>query len=43
MRGRRVAWTILWRSGRCDLSSNLSDPILVLTNFEDSDAELYTL
>jgi hypothetical protein len=33
MRGRRVAWTILGRSGRSDLSSNLSDPILVPTDF----------
>lgn len=28
MRGRGVAWTILRRSGRRDLSSNLSDPTI---------------
>ena len=28
-RGCRVAWTILRRSGRRDLSSNLSNPILI--------------
>jgi len=28
--GCRVAWTILRRSGRRDLSSNLSDPIFIL-------------
>ena len=28
-RGCRVAWTILRRSGRRDLSSNLSNPIVI--------------
>ena len=38
-RGCRVAWSILWRSGRCDLSSNLSNPIIsqgtVMEKIED--------